>query len=196
MPFDNLDDFLEDDSATLADLDGDEGEAFQPNNSVPSLAHDIGGLGEEDAHHALIQTAIQSYGQFEKEALNVAMAELLDEMSNGRLTKLHIKVNAERMIVISAGNGYLMNYMFTILETMQQREYLIAPFYKIFVDTTREFNAFIKEKYVEVYSQICDELGVEKDTGLMETGFYTDNNQFRKYGLNSPPHKNDNNSTI
>jgi hypothetical protein len=195
MAFDSIDDFLDNDDATLGDLDG-ESEGLQSDHTTPSLTHDIGNLGEEEAHHALIQAAIKSYSQFEEGALNVAMAELLDEMSKGRLTLMHKKVNAERMIIIAAGNGYLMSYMNKVLETMQERNFLIGPFYKVFLSTNNEFNMFVKEKYVKIYSEICDELGVEKDSGLMEDGFYSDNSQFRKYGLNNPPHKNDNNSTI
>jgi hypothetical protein len=192
----DFDDFLEDDSATLSDLNASEEEEFSPATVSTSLMNDISLLGEEDAHYAILQSSIASYSTFESFALNVAMAELLDELTNGRLTLMHVKVNAERMIIIAAGNNYVMDYMEDILGIIQQKNLLMSPFYKAVLETNKDFNLFLKEKYVQIYSDACEKLDVEKDLELIKTGFYSDNTQFRKYGLNNPPNKNDNNSTI
>lgn len=192
----DLDDFLEDDNATLSDLHSDNSDDTLLQSSNTSLMNDVSLLGEEDAHYAILHSSITSYSQFEAAALNVAIAEVLDELTNGRLALTHIKTNAERMIIIAAGNDYVSEYMRDILKIIQQKDLLLSPFYEAILETNKEFNSFLKQKYINIYTDACDKLGIEKDLELIESGFYSHNNQFRKYGLNNPPNKNDNNSTI
>lgn len=196
----SIDDFLDDENTSVDDILS-SGETSSKNTEQEKLNQKFNlssgnKFSEEEVHAALIKTTVGALSSFENSALVVAMAELLDEMSDGKLKLYHQRLESERMIAVTASSIVIMGYMKALLEEVKKQGAMASPFYGIFLKVNVEFNEFLKNHYVEVYKEACAKLGADIDNELISTGVYSEQTQYRRYGMSSPPARNDNGTTI
>ncbi len=196
----SFDDMLDDDDLTLEDIEEPTGD--NPGEHVSGrdeIASNL--LMSENVNYAFIESTLSSFNSHMDQGLILAMAELLEEISDGRLTLLHDKVEAERMVLVAHSNLALTEYLNDFYNDMlegkrKNSEYNIkfppAESFATFIIASNKYFNFMLNKYVRIYKDACTLCGVEPDLKLIDNGYYSKSTRFRKYGFGNPPHVNEN----
>lgn len=196
----SFDDMLDDDDLTLEDIeepigDNDGGHVSGRDELASNL------LMSENINYAFIESTLSSFNSHMDQGLILAMAELLEELTGGRLTTFHNKVEAERMVLVAHSNlaltEYLNDFYNDLVEGRRNTgEYNIkfppAESFATFIIASNKFFNFMLNKYTRIYKDACETCGVEPDLKLIEHGYYSMSTRFRKYGFGNPPHVNEN----
>lgn len=114
-----------------------------------------------------------------------AMAEILDEMSDGYLSRLYDLRESERKIIYTHSVKRFMNSLFQVLETYVNENNFIGESL-LYIESFVEIVDFIHFRAVEEYEHICRQLDREPDASLIETGIYTTRNKFCSVAMARP----------
>lgn len=147
---------------------------------IPLMTHTVSGFFT----YFYDVTMYREYGP-----LISAMAEVLNEMSDGYLEAIYQLKEAERKIYTTHSVMKAVNVFMTLEQaedTLNIRAEMVS-YFKTFGALTE----FVQQRAVNLYLHLCQQLGREPDQGLIETGYYTNRNTFTRIGQGRPPAVND-----
>jgi hypothetical protein len=118
-----------------------------------------------------------------------AMAEILDEITDGRLSALADLRETERLIFSCHSLLRFMNLYLSWINPEEHRHYQNELF--IYVDTFQNLLNYVLEKTIEQYRQHCKFLDKPVDEGLVESGVYTTRTRWCRDSMGRPTARGD-----
>lgn len=114
-----------------------------------------------------------------------AMAEILDEMTDGHLTRLYNLRETERVILYTHAVKRFMNSLYQALESFGSESNFIGETLT-YVEGFVEICDFVHFKSVDEYRSLCKQLGREVDEEFIESGIYTTRSRFCTVAMARP----------
>lgn len=123
-------------------------------------------------------------------ALIAAMAQMLDEWSNGSLRDYHMKYESEREIIASK---ILLNFSNAFVKLLRLDEETTKWTAEVvdYIESYCEMVQFNFDKAVHNYRKACEMLEEEPDEGLIENGVYSVRTFITRIALAMPPGESD-----
>lgn len=156
---------------------------YQPNmkgiDIIPGIMGAISGMYEYFAD-------ITKYRQ--NGPLVAAMAEIMDEVTNGRLNMIYMLKEAERKIVsIHTVKRHINLFLMSRQADAVQNE--VAHEMMAYFASLGKLCDFIQGRAVKLYYDLCAKLEREPDEVMVESGFYTTVDTYTRASLGNPPAK-------
>lgn len=117
--------------------------------------------------------------------LIAAMAHVLDQITDGQVTTMHRKYEAERKLLYSrviTTFGAILLRIYQETEGLAWQEELIH-----YCVSLNDINDYVRRKAEFHYRQVCEELGDEPDENLIEYGRYSGISNLHKIAFGNPP---------
>lgn len=121
--------------------------------------------------------------------LLAALAEVVDDLTDGKLGEVYNLIEAERKILYTwAIEKFLIailpedgNWGKDLAGDASNEE--VAMYFETYLDAVR----FVRSKASSIYYNLCSKLNRQPDEGLVNTGIYSKRDEIRYITLNKPP---------
>lgn len=171
------------------EIRGPNGEELPP-ELQEALKDYVGGMAEAGASLPVAFKAVRGMYEFfanfrmfqDDGPLLLAVAEVLNEMSKGRVHDIWRIHECEREIMYSTTISNFLNRILSSISPEDEYGNEIIFYF----ETAAEIAVFVRKYATDNYISLCDEAGLTPDPGLIEEGIYSKTNDFLKVALGNP----------